>query len=45
MKCLLCDYENSNDEVVRNHYIKFYMIEKNNYFLNELFTPDSDNRY
>ena len=30
MKCILCNYENANDEVVRDNYINFHIIEKDN---------------
>ena len=45
MKCLLCDYKNSNDEVLKEHYINLHMVKKDNYFFNELFTKDFGNKH
>ena len=45
MKCLLCNIENDNDEVLKDQYINFHSIEKDNYFFKKLFTPDFDNKY
>ena len=45
MKCLLCNVENNNDEVLKDHCINFQSVEKDNYFFKELFTPDFDNKY
>ena len=42
MKCLLCNVEDDNDEVLKDHYINFHSIVKDNYFFKELFTPDFD---
>ena len=45
MKCLLCDLENDNDEELKNHYTYLHLIEKNNYYFNELFTQDFESKY
>ena len=45
MKCLLCDLQNDNDEELKNHYIYFHFINKNNYFFKELFSIKTENKY
>ena len=42
---MLCNIENDNNEVLKDHYINFHSIEKDNYFFKELLTPDFDNKY
>ena len=42
MKCLLCNVEDDNDEVLKDHYINFHSNVKDNYFFKELFRPDFD---
>ena len=45
MKCLLCDLQNYNDKELKNHYIYFHLINKDNYFFKELFSIDTESRY
>ena len=42
MKYLLCDLENNNDEKLKNHYIQFHLINKDNYFFKELFSLNTE---
>ena len=44
MKCLLCDLENNNNEELKNHLIHFHLIDGVNYFLNERFTENTENK-
>ena len=45
MKCLLCDLKNDDNVDLKNHYIHFHLIDKNNYFFKELFLIDTANKY
>ena len=45
MKCLLPDLKNNDDVELKNHYIHFHLIDKNNYFFKELLSTDLANRY
>ena len=45
MKCFLCDLENNNNKELKNHVIHFHLIDKDNYFLKDLFTKDIENKY
>ena len=44
MKFLLCDLENNNNEELKNHLIHFHLIYGVNYFLNECFTKNTENK-
>ena len=51
MKCLLCDFNSMNDdkiktakealEELKDHYISFPLIDENNYYFKEPFTPST----
>ena len=43
MKCLLCNYRNPDNEVLKRHYISYHLINQNNYFFKELFSTDVQN--
>ena len=45
MKCLLCNLKNDNDEELKNHFIYFHLINKDNYYFKELFNKDFENKY
>ena len=45
MKCLLCNFQNPNNEELKNHYICFHQIKRDNYYFKELFLLDTENRY
>ena len=45
MKCLLCDLKNNDDVELKNHYLHFHLIDKNNHFFKELFSTDTANKY
>ena len=51
MKCFLCDFNSMNDDKIKiakealqklkDYYISFHLIDKNNYYFKELFTPST----
>ena len=43
MRCLICYYRSPQVEIVKNNYIFYHLINKNNYFFKELFLPDAEN--
>ena len=43
MRCLIFYYRNSDVEILKNHYIFYHQIKKNNNFFKELFLPDNEN--
>lgn len=43
MRCLIFYYRNSDVEILKNHYIFYHQINKNNNFFKELFLPDNEN--
>ena len=45
MKYFLCDLENNNNKELKNHLIHFHLIDKDNYFLKDFFTKDTENKY
>lgn len=44
MKCLLCNFQNNNDEELKTHY-KAYHLVKTIAFLKNLFASDVENKY
>ena len=45
MKCLLCQYENNQKEELREHYIKYHNVDKNNLFFKKLIEQKSNTIY
>ena len=41
MKCLIYYYQRPDAEILKNHYIFYHQINKNNYFFKKLFQPDN----
>ena len=42
---LLCNFQDKNDEELKNHQKYFHLVNKDNYFFKELFTADIENKY
>ena len=45
MKFLLCNFQNGNDEELKNRCKYFHLVNKENHFFQELFTVDVENKY
>ena len=45
MKCLLCNFQNPNDEELKKHFIAYHFVDKDNYFFKELFSHNTKSRY
>ena len=42
MKCLLCNLNFMNDETLRSHYIWQHLVNEDNAFFKDLFTPGTN---
>ena len=43
MKCLLCNFKDNNKLELRNHYLNFHQVDRNNQFFKKLFGEEQNN--
>ena len=42
MKCLLCDFKSNETNEVKNHYLNFHNVDRNNVFFKRLFEDQNN---